>query len=82
MAEEHLKSLGEELGFGSIDQGSFVYCGKRIDHRADGTVEISMKEYHQNLKPAKIPADRRLQPDDELNASELRQLRALLGSLQ
>lgn len=82
VAEEHLKSLGEELGFGSIDQGSFMYCGKRIEQKTDGTVEISMKEYHQNLKPAKIPADRRLQPDDELNATELRQLRALLGSLQ
>ena len=81
-AQESLLSLGESLGFGPVEYDDFVYCGKRIRQRADGTITISMVEYHQNLKPIVIPAHRRAQPDAELSEAERRQLRAVLGSLQ
>ena len=78
-AQESLLSLGESLGFGSVEHDDFVYCGKRIRQRADGTITISMVEYHQNLKPIVIPAHRRAQPDAELSEAERRQLRAVLA---
>ena len=77
-----LDKLGEELGFGSLESGSFQYCGKRIEQGSDGTTTVSMKEYHSNMKTVTIPVDRRRQPDSELSPSELKQLRGLLGSLQ
>ena len=50
-AQESLLSLGKSLGFGSIEYDDFVYCGKRIRQLEDGTIAISMEEYHQNPKP-------------------------------
>jgi hypothetical protein len=81
-AMKSLDKLGEELGFGSLESGSFQYCGKRIEQGSDGTTTVSMKEYHSNMKTVTIPVDRRRQPDSELSPSELKQLRGLLGSLQ
>ena len=81
-AQEKLKALGEELGFGSVEYDDFSYCGKRIRQKPDGSISISMVEYHQNLKPVSIPVHRRSTPQAELTAPECKQLRAVLGSLQ
>ena len=82
-AQKLLLSLGEELGFGSVEYDDFTYCGKRIRQRPeDGTIVISMVEYHQNLRPVTIPVHRRECPDATLTEGERKQLRAVLGSLQ
>ncbi|CAK8990756.1 unnamed protein product [Durusdinium trenchii] len=49
-AQKTLESLGQELGFGSISNKSFVYCGKKIEQLDDGTISVSMEEYHSNLQ--------------------------------
>eukprot|EP00435_Cladocopium_sp_Y103_P036685 s2050_g9.t1 len=77
-----LEALGKELGFGSLERGSFVYCGQRITQHEDYSISIDMKEYHENLKPAVVPVHRRRTPDAPLTPDEQKQLRALLGSLQ
>lgn len=41
-----------------------------------------MEEYHSNLHPIKVFTERKKDVHSPLNAGELRQLRALLGSLQ
>ena len=76
------EALGKELGFGSLEKGSFVYCGKWISQHSDYSISIDMKEYHENLKPAVVPMDRRRTPDAPLTPDEQKKLRALLGSLQ
>ena len=81
-AQESLLDLGKELGFGSIDRDEFVYCGKRIKQRSDGTVVVNMEEYHANLHPIRVTSDRKKDLKAELLPGELKQLRALLGSLQ
>ena len=81
-AKKKLLELGDQLGFGAIEEGEFTYCGKKFKQRADGTIQISMKEYHENLKCVPIPVHRRERPDAELLESERKQLRAILGSLQ
>lgn len=81
-AQEELKALGDELGFGSIDEGSFQYCGKFIKQDEKGVITITMKEYHENLKTVPIGVLRRKEVDSPLSPSEHKQLRAVLGSLQ
>jgi hypothetical protein len=82
VAQQKMLELGKELGFGSVSYDSFTYCGKKIEQLEDGTFQISMKEYHENLKTVAIPVHRRSQPDSPLTEPERRQLRALLGSMQ
>ncbi|CAL1166460.1 unnamed protein product [Cladocopium goreaui] len=81
-AEKSLEALGAELGFGSLERGSFVYCGKRVTQHADHSITLDMKEYHANLRPAPLAAHRKQTPDAPLTLSEQKQLRAVLGSLQ
>lgn len=81
-ASKLLDKLGEELGFGSLEENAFNYCGKHIAQQQDGTIVVSMVEYHQNLKPVIMTAERKKQVDSTLTPTEHRQLRAILGSLQ
>ena len=81
-AQKSLLSIGQELGFGSVEYDDFVYCGKRVKMESSGNIVINMKAYHDNLKPVEIPLSRRKTPEAELNDHERRQLRAVLGSLQ
>ena len=80
--KEKILQLGKQLGFGSLEEKKFVYCGKLIQQHGDGSISVSMKEYHENLKPIPIPLHRRKTPEDGLLPGEQKQLRALLGSLQ
>ena len=43
-ASELLDQLGKELGFGSLEENSFNYCGKHISQQSDGTIVVSMVE--------------------------------------
>ena len=82
-ALDALMRLGEVLGYGSIEEESFVWCGKKIA-RDPQTREIlvSMSTYHSQLKPVVIPKHRQANLDSPLSHSESRTLRGLLGSLQ
>ena len=81
-AKKSLDKLGEELTFGSRETGKFTYCGKLIEKKPNGDVCISMREYHENLKPAEVPLARRKDPEAALTPAEFKQCRAVLGSLQ
>ncbi|CAK9100240.1 unnamed protein product [Durusdinium trenchii] len=82
-ARNSILSLEKVLGFGSVEHNSFNYCGKRISQDlTSGVVTVTMKEYHENVRPAVVPLHRRADPNALLTSSEQKQLRALLGSLQ
>ena len=81
-AKQQIVDLGKELKFGSLEENTFTYCGKKISQLPGGTIRVSMEEYHKNLQPVVIPTQRKRQPDAELMPSERKQLRAILGSLQ
>ena len=81
-AKQSLLELGKELGFGSLEEKSFTYCGKQLQQHEDGSISISMKQYHENLKPIPVPLHRRKHPESDLTPAEFKQLRGLLGSLQ
>ena len=53
-AQDSLMAIGANLGFGSVEFDDFVFCGKRIRMRPNGEVELSMVEYHSNLRPVTI----------------------------
>eukprot|EP00435_Cladocopium_sp_Y103_P054053 s1186_g17.t1 len=78
-----LMKLGDKLGYGSVESESFTWCGKQI-RRDPQTKEIvvSMKVYHEQLKPQVVPRSRRQNLDDKLNPAEVKRLRGVLGSLQ
>ncbi len=81
-AEKSLLAVGDALGFGSLDRGDFCWCGKRIRRASDGTIRISMVEYHANLSEVVLQKHRKSDPTSALDAYETKQLRAVLGSLQ
>ena len=64
--KEKILQLGKELGFGSLEEKKFVYCGKLIQQHGDGSISVSMKEYHENLKAIPIPLHRRKTPQNGL----------------
>lgn len=80
--EDSLNAVGQELGFGSLQRSDFTWCGKRIRRAADGTIRLSMQEYHENLSEVPIPRHRKSDPTSPLDAFEMKKLRAVLGSLQ
>ena len=57
-------AIGQELGFGSVEYDDFVYCGKRVRMKSDGSVVINMTAYHENLRPMEISL--RKTPEAEL----------------
>lgn len=82
VAAASLDQLGSELGFGSMEEGQFVYCGKQFTQHEDFSISISMEAYHENLQLVKIPLERRRNPEAFLTPSEQKSLRGVLGSLQ
>ena len=55
---------------------------KRISQNlTTGEIKVSMEEYHKSIQTVRIPVKRK-QSDAPLMPSELKQLRAILGSLQ
>lgn len=74
--------MGDELGFGSLEEVKFQYCGKWVEQHSDGTIAISMLEYRSNMSPVPIAAHRKKDLNSDLSPSELKQLRGILGSLQ
>ncbi|OLP79745.1 Copia protein [Symbiodinium microadriaticum] len=81
-AEQSLRSVGEELGFRELTKDKFTWCGKQFEKRGDGCVYLSMRAYHDNLKPIPVSSHRKGDLSAPLTSFEARQLRALLGSYQ
>jgi len=77
-----LMRIGDTLGFGKVEHENFVWCGKRFRREVDGTVRVSMKHYHENLKPVIVSKNRRCDLLSPLSPVESSQLKAMNGSLQ
>ena len=82
LAEKSLLQVGDELGFREVTRNSFTWCGKFFDKKPDGSVTLSMKTYHENLREVTLSKSRRSDVAALLTPFEHRQLRAVLGSLQ
>ena len=76
-----LESIGEELGFSSLKVDGFTWFGKRIRRDADGTIRISMVEYHEILNPTEIASDRFKDPTTPLRPPDHSVFRGVCGSL-
>jgi len=81
-AKRSFVELGSRLEFGSLEEDSFVFCGKKIQRLPSGEVVLTMREYHENLKIPVVPRARRKDLSSLLSPSENRQLKQLTGSLQ
>ena len=76
-----LGSIGVELGFSSLKVDDFTWCGKRIRRDSDGTIRISMAEYHENLNPTDIASDYLKDPTTPLRPRDHSMFRGVCSSL-
>ena len=82
-AKASLYRLGDKLGFGTIDENDFQWCGKRIRRDPDTKeLVVSMVPYHTQLSPVVIPRERRKNLGAKLSPFEVKKLKGILGSLQ
>ena len=59
LAEASLLQVGDELGFRDVTRNAFTWCGKYFCKKEDGTITLSMKAYHENLREVYLPKPRR-----------------------
>ena len=82
-AQASLMKMGQTLGFGSVEEDAFTWCGKHISKDAEtGEISISMKPYRSQLSPVMIPRERKANPAELLTTLEKKKLKGILGSLQ
>ena len=82
-AKASLHRLGDKLGFGTIDENDFQWCGKRIRRDPDTKeLVVSMVPYHTQLSPVVIPRERRKNLGAKLSPFQVKKLKGILGSLQ
>ena len=81
-ARKSFEELGKRLEFGSLEENTFQFCGKKITRLPSGEIQVTMREYHENLKAPVVPRARRRDLTSPLTPSEVKQLKQLTGSLQ
>ena len=77
-----LHAIGAELGFESMDSGSFTCCGKHIRRAEDHAIRLTMTAYHSNLSEVVIAKHWKSDVDAVFEKHGHKQLHAVLGSLQ
>jgi hypothetical protein len=74
--------LEKRFPFGSQRQGSFTFTGIHLSQDHNGDINLSQKDYVNEIPPINVTRDRRKQPDLKVSPQELQDLRGLIGSLQ
>ena len=74
-----VKELIDEFKCGTVESGSFKYCGKEIVQDEDFTIHVSCADTTRAIK--KIPIAPRRRPGDPLTDSDKTQLKSVAGSL-
>ena len=74
-----VKELIDEFKCGTVESGSFKYCGKEIAQDEDFTIHVSCADATRAIK--KIPTAPRRRPGDPLMDSDKTQLKSVAGSL-
>ena len=79
--EESIEKLKQLIDFGEDKLLKFQHCGKLIEQQADGTIEVSQKEFAMNIKPIVISPSRRRARTEPCTPLEITMLRQRYGSL-
>ena len=74
--------ISRELGFGSLEENDFIWCGKRIRRDELGRICISMEQYHENIQTVYLDKKDRIDLTRKLTGHLLRAFRGACGSLQ
>ena len=77
-----VEKLERKFPFGSKKTQQFTYTGIEMHQLADYSITMSQGKYVRNIAAIKISPERRQQEQAPINEQELRDLRALVGSLQ
>jgi hypothetical protein len=77
-AQKRLRGL---LNMGKEESGDFVFLGRHVTQRFDGSIHSHQDEYIKQVTTIYIPKERRSQPESPVTDDERKALRALLGKL-
>ena len=81
--EKIIQELCTNLVFSKWETAKFVFCGKDlVFDRAYGQVLLGQETFAKDIRVPAVPRLRRGQPDSELTAAELTELRSGRGCLQ
>ena len=81
--EKVIQELCTNLVFSKWETDKFVFCGKDlVFDRAYGQVLLGQETFAKDIRVPAVPRLRRGQPDSELTAAELTELRSGRGCLQ
>eukprot|EP00435_Cladocopium_sp_Y103_P020692 s2585_g5.t1 len=75
-----MSKVQERFTFGSIEEETFRFCGRRIESK-DDYYEVSCPELLSKVKPIRVEGHRDRSPADPASAEEQSQMRAVLGSI-
>lgn len=77
--EESIQALRKRFPFRKWRQGSGEFCGAFYKQKDDGTIQVSMEKFAQQIRPATIPKG--AAPSTRLEPHQIKVLRAINGSL-
>ena len=75
-----MEKVQADLKFGSLDEGDFTYCGRKIAQESEG-IRVTCPNTAAKVRAIAITGERRKQRDATATAQEISQLRSVLGSL-
>ena len=79
---QQVAKLESKFPFGSKKTQQFTYTGIELTQHPDFSISMSQSKYIKNIPAITIATERRLQEEERINDADLRDLRALIGSLQ
>ncbi|CAE7949958.1 unnamed protein product, partial [Symbiodinium sp. KB8] len=75
-----MEKVQADLKFGSVDEGDFTYCGRKITQEPEG-IRVTCPNTAAKVRAIAITGERRKQRDAAATGQEISQLRSVLGSL-
>eukprot|EP00435_Cladocopium_sp_Y103_P004690 s327_g1.t1 len=80
LMDEVMGKVQERFTFGSTEEGSFRFCGRKIESTEE-YISVTSPETLSKVKPIHIEGGRQREPSSPGTESEQSQMRAVLGSI-
>ena len=75
-----IKGLKKTFSVSKLNSGAFVYLGWEIQQQTE-CITISQRQYAKDIVPVKTTSDKKLAPEKQLTAEEVKLYQKLLGQL-
>ena len=75
-----IKGLKKTFSVSKLNSGAFIYLGWQIEQQPD-YITIHQRQYAKDIVPVNVSSEKKLTPDDLLDAEEVKHYQKLLGKL-